>query len=107
MARIARIIIPEDSHHISQKANPRQDWGFCDEDYSEYLNMFGAGYAEGDIVPPKWHSMKFIFYRETFNSSREKDFGKSTGMMMAMGSPRWMVIRSASSRKRTLETKAS
>ena len=38
MARIARIVIPNYPHHITQRGNRRQNVFFC-EDYREYLNL--------------------------------------------------------------------
>jgi len=39
MARIARIVIPNHPHHITQRGNRRQDVFFSDEDYDEYLTL--------------------------------------------------------------------
>ena len=39
MARIARIVIPNYPHHITQRGNRRQNVFFCEEDYREYLNL--------------------------------------------------------------------
>ena len=100
MARVARIITPDYPHHITKEAiDTILWWRVWRIPEHVWCRLCRVRYCVLE--------MKFIFYRETFNSSREKDFGKSTGMMMAMGSPRWMVIISASRRKRTLETKAS
>ncbi len=39
MVRIARIILPNVPHHVTQRGNRRQRTFFCDSDYSLYLNL--------------------------------------------------------------------
>ena len=39
MARLARVIIPDEPHHITQRGNRRQETFFCDEDYEAYLDL--------------------------------------------------------------------
>lgn len=39
MARIARVIAPGISHHITQRGNRRQLTFFCDEDYLAYIDL--------------------------------------------------------------------
>ncbi len=38
MARIARIVIPNVPHHVTQRGNRKQPTFFCDDDYKMYLN---------------------------------------------------------------------
>lgn len=39
MPRIARIVIPGCSHHVTQRGNNRQAVFFCDKDYQAYLSI--------------------------------------------------------------------
>jgi putative transposase len=39
MPRIARVVIPEIAHHITQRGNRRQDVFFSDDDRQEYLRL--------------------------------------------------------------------
>lgn len=50
MARIARIVIPEYPHHLTQRGNRRQDVFFCDEDYCEYLNLISHWCREEGVA---------------------------------------------------------
>jgi putative transposase len=39
MARLARVVIPDMPHHITQRGNRRQQTFFCDDDYAAYLEL--------------------------------------------------------------------
>ena len=39
MARIARIVVPDCPHHVTQRGNRRQPTFFCDRDYRDYLEL--------------------------------------------------------------------
>ena len=39
MARLARIVVPDYPHHITQRGNRRQETFFCDEDYEAYISL--------------------------------------------------------------------
>ena len=39
MARVARIVVPGQPHHITQRGNRRMPTFFCDDDYREYLSL--------------------------------------------------------------------
>ena len=39
MARIARVVVPEIPHHITQRGNRRMQTFFCDDDYREYISL--------------------------------------------------------------------
>lgn len=39
MARIARIVVPDYPHHITQRGNRRQKTFFCDQDYRHYIDL--------------------------------------------------------------------
>jgi putative transposase len=41
MARLARIVIPDTPHHVTQRGNRRQDVFFEDADYQTYLALLG------------------------------------------------------------------
>ncbi len=39
MARLARVVVPEYPHHITQRGNRRQQTFFCDDDYRAYIAL--------------------------------------------------------------------
>lgn len=39
MARVARIVLPNTPHHVTQRGNRRQQTFFCDDDYARYLKL--------------------------------------------------------------------
>ena len=39
MSRIARVVVPEVPHHITQRGNRRLQTFFCDEDYEAYIDL--------------------------------------------------------------------
>lgn len=39
MARLARVVVPNRPHHITQRGNRRQRTFFCDDDYRAYLDL--------------------------------------------------------------------
>ena len=39
MARLARVVVPELPHHVTQRGNRRQQTFFCDDDYRRYLDL--------------------------------------------------------------------
>jgi putative transposase len=39
MARMARVVIPEYPHHVTQRGNRRQKTFFCDDDYRYYIEL--------------------------------------------------------------------
>ena len=47
MARLPRIVLPGIPHHVTQRANRRQQVFFCEADYRLYLKLlrFGCGGA--------------------------------------------------------------
>ncbi|NNC23956.1 transposase [Salinisphaera sp. USBA-960] len=44
MARLARVVLPNTPHHVTQRGNRRQPVFFCDDDYDVYLDLM-ATYA--------------------------------------------------------------
>jgi putative transposase len=45
MARIARVVVPDLPHHVTQRGNRRQQTFFSDDDYGEYLRLMAASCA--------------------------------------------------------------
>ena len=39
MARMARVVVPNFPHHITQRGNRRQKTFFCDDDYRYYIEL--------------------------------------------------------------------
>ncbi|OQZ01988.1 MAG: transposase [Candidatus Brocadia sp. UTAMX2] len=39
MSRIARVVVPEVPHHVTQRGNRRLQTFFCDEDYEAYIDL--------------------------------------------------------------------
>jgi len=48
MARLARVVIPDIPHHVTQRGNRRQATFFLDEDYSAYLELMRLN--SGDTI---------------------------------------------------------
>jgi len=42
LARIARIVVPGCTHHVTQRGNRRQQTFFCDDDYCKYRRLMAA-----------------------------------------------------------------
>ena len=49
MPRIARIVVPGQAHHVTQRGNRRMQTFFCDEDYEEYLSLLGHWCAKFEV----------------------------------------------------------
>ena len=49
MARMARVVVPDIPHHITQRGNRRQETFFCDEDYHEYLALMSASCERHEV----------------------------------------------------------
>jgi len=39
MPRVARIVVPEEPHHVIQRGNRRLPTFFCEDDYCRYLGL--------------------------------------------------------------------
>ena len=39
MARMARVVVPDMPHHVTQRGNRRMETFFCDEDYAVYIEL--------------------------------------------------------------------
>lgn len=62
MARLARIVVPDVPHHVTQRGNRRQDVFFSDEDYAAYRDLVaeacrreGIGCAAWCLMPNHVH----------------------------------------------------
>jgi len=42
MARMARVVVPNYPHHVTQRGNRRQKIFFCDEDYHYYIELLST-----------------------------------------------------------------
>lgn len=54
MARIARVIAPGIPHHITQRGNRRQQTFFCDDDYTDYLDLMAEWCAKYRVAIWAW-----------------------------------------------------
>jgi putative transposase len=54
MARLARIVIPEVGHHVTQRGNRRLPVFFCDEDRLFYLDLVAAACATHGVTCLAW-----------------------------------------------------
>jgi putative transposase len=49
MARLARVVVPEIPHHITQRGNRRQQTFFFSDDYSAYVDLMAEWCARHDV----------------------------------------------------------
>ncbi len=49
MARLARVVVPDAAHHVTQRGNRRQEILFSDDDYAAYRDLIAAEYS-GDTI---------------------------------------------------------
>jgi putative transposase len=54
MARLARIVVPDVAHHVTQRGNRRQPVFFGDSDYQAYRDLVGAACAENGVRCLAW-----------------------------------------------------
>lgn len=50
MSRIARVVLPDIPHHVTQRGNRRQQVFFCDDDYRDYIRLVAAGCRESQTA---------------------------------------------------------
>jgi len=50
MARLARVIVPDMPHHVTQRGNRRQETFFQDDDYGAYLELMADGCREEGVA---------------------------------------------------------
>jgi len=49
MARLARVIVPDEPHYINQRGNRRQPTFFCESDYAAYLDLLSESCAQFSV----------------------------------------------------------
>ncbi len=49
MARLARVVVPEMPHHVTQRGNRRLQTFFCDEDYAAYVDLMAEWCRELEV----------------------------------------------------------
>lgn len=54
MARLARLVVPDVAHHVTQRGNRRQPVFFGDEDYLAYRELVSAACAERGVKCLAW-----------------------------------------------------
>ena len=54
MARLARIVVPDVAHHVTQRGNRRQPVFFSDEDYAAYRDLVTAACVANDVRCLAW-----------------------------------------------------
>lgn len=50
MARMARLVVPGQPHHVTQRGNRRQQTFFSDADYLAYLTLLQAACARHEVA---------------------------------------------------------
>jgi putative transposase len=54
MARLARLVIPDTAHHVTQRGNRRQPAFFAEEDDAAYLELVAGACAERCVRCLAW-----------------------------------------------------
>jgi putative transposase len=54
MARLARVVVPDVPHHVTQRGNRSQRTFFSDDDYAYYLGLMAESCAEQGVVCLAW-----------------------------------------------------
>ena len=54
MARIARIVVPDLPHHVTQRGNRRQQTFFSDDDYRLYVELLGEHCSQAGVSIWAW-----------------------------------------------------
>jgi len=49
MARMARVVVPNFPHHVTQRGNRRQKTFFCEDDYRLYIDLV-AEFSRGGYL---------------------------------------------------------
>ena len=50
MARMARVVVPNFPHHVTQRGNRRQQTFFCADDYRAYLSLLAAAVEHAGVA---------------------------------------------------------
>jgi putative transposase len=54
MARLARIVVPDVAHHVTQRGNRRQEVFFSDDDYAAYRDLVAEACARNSVRCLAW-----------------------------------------------------
>ena len=54
MARLARVVIPDLPHHVTQLGNGRAQTLFCSDDYRLYLDLLRQHCTEAEVAIWAW-----------------------------------------------------
>ena len=54
MARLARLVVPDVAHHVTQRGNRRQPVFFGEADYAAYVDLVAAACAERNVRCLAW-----------------------------------------------------
>ncbi len=54
MARLARIVVPEVAHHVTQRGNRRQEVFFSEDDYAAYRDLVADACRANDVSCIAW-----------------------------------------------------
>lgn len=54
MARLARVVVPDVAHHVTQRGNRRQEIFFSDKDYAAYRDLIAAGCSAHGVRCLAW-----------------------------------------------------
>lgn len=54
MARLARIVVPDVAHHVTQRGNRRQEVFFSDQDYAAYRELIAKAFALHSVRCLAW-----------------------------------------------------
>jgi putative transposase len=54
MARLARLVVPDVPHHITQRGNRRQEVFFSDEDYGAYRDLVAEACSRNSVRCLAW-----------------------------------------------------
>lgn len=54
MARLARIVVPDVPHHVTQRGNRRQEVFFSEDDYAAYVGLVAGACAERGVRCAAW-----------------------------------------------------
>ena len=54
MARLARLVVPDLPHHVTQRGNGRAQTFFCDEDYALYRDLLARGCQAAGVEVWAW-----------------------------------------------------
>jgi hypothetical protein len=71
MARMARVVVPNCPHHVTQRGDRRQKTFFCDDDYRHYIALISK-YAKKE----KNRGLGVLFDAKSCSFSASADNGR-------------------------------